>query len=64
MKPKIDSQPMESTNGELLNCLAATRWHELKEYNRRVVKPTNKQQLIDRIQQFWETVSSKMCQIH
>ena len=27
-------------------------WHELKEYNRRVVKPTNKQQLIDGIQQF------------
>ena len=27
-------------------------WHELKEYNRRVVKPTNKQQLIDGIRQF------------
>ena len=36
-------------------------WHELKEYNRRVVKPTNKQQLIDGIQQFWETVSVAKC---
>ena len=38
-------------------------WHELKEYNRRsrVVKPTNKQQLIDGIQQFWETVSIAKC---
>ena len=35
-------------------------WHELKEYNRRVVKPANKQQLIDGIQQFWETVSGKI----
>ena len=36
-------------------------WHELKEYNRRVVKPTNKQQLINGIQQFWETVSIAKC---
>ena len=36
-------------------------WHELKEYNKRVVKPTNKQQLIDGIQQVWETVSVAKC---
>ena len=36
-------------------------WHELKEYNRRVVKPTTKQQLITGIQQFWETVTVDKC---
>ena len=36
-------------------------WHELKEYNRQVIKPTMKQQLINGIQQFWETVSIDKC---
>lgn len=31
-------------------------WHELKEFIRRVIKPKTKQQLIDGIQEFWETV--------
>ena len=32
-------------------------WHELKEYIRRV-----KEELIDRIQQFWETVDQAKCE--
>ena len=40
-------------------------WHELKEFIRREVKPTTKQQLIEGILMFWETVSvEKMQQIH
>ncbi len=31
-------------------------WHELKEYQRREVKPKTKQELIDGIHAFWETV--------
>ena len=37
-------------------------WHELKEFIRRVVKPTSKQQLIDGIKAFWETVTPEKCQ--
>ena len=36
-------------------------WHELKEYIRRVTKPTTKQQLIDGILEFWETVNIPKC---
>jgi len=36
-------------------------WHELKEYNRRVIKPTTKQELIDGIKQFWSTVTVAKC---
>ena len=36
-------------------------WHELKEYNRRVVKPTTKEELIQGIKQFWETVTVEKC---
>ena len=36
-------------------------WHKLKEYNRRVIKPTIKQQLTDGIKQFWETVTVTKC---
>lgn len=32
-------------------------WHELKEYLRREVKPHNKQELTDSIEQFWTTVN-------
>ena len=35
-------------------------WHELKEFIRREVKPTTKQQLIDGIKQFWTTVEYKV----
>ena len=31
-------------------------WHELKEYNQCVIKPTNKDELVGGILQFWETV--------
>ena len=36
-------------------------WHELKEYIRREVKPTRKEELVDGILQFWETVDVAKC---
>ena len=36
-------------------------WHELKEFLRRVVKPKNKQELVERILQFWDTVDIPRC---
>ena len=36
-------------------------WHELKEYIRREVKPKTKQELIDGIVSFWETVTVEKC---
>ena len=36
-------------------------WHKLKEYNHRVIKPTTKQQLIDGIKPFWETITVTKC---
>ena len=36
-------------------------WHELKEYIRREVKPTTKEQLIDGIVEFWQTVDTHKC---
>lgn len=36
-------------------------WHELKEYLRREVKPKVKQELINGIIQFWETVDEAKC---
>lgn len=36
-------------------------WHELKEYIRREVKPHLKQELIDGIVKFWDTVSIAKC---
>ena len=36
-------------------------WHELKEFSRREVKLHTKQELIDGILKFWETVSIKKC---
>ena len=36
-------------------------WHELKEFIRREIKPTTKQQLIEGILMFWETVSIEKC---
>ena len=36
-------------------------WHELKEYLRREVKPKTKQELIDGIRAFWETVDIAKC---
>ena len=36
-------------------------WHELKEYIRREVKPRTKDQLIQGIHQFWDTVSIEKC---
>lgn len=36
-------------------------WHELKEYMRREVKPKTKQELIDGIHMFWNTVTVAKC---
>ena len=36
-------------------------WHELKEYIRRVIKPTTKQQLVDGIKEFWDTLTINKC---
>ena len=36
-------------------------WHELKEYNRRVIKPKNKDELIEGIKRFWQTVTVEKC---
>ena len=36
-------------------------WHELKEYIRREVKPKVKQELVDGIRAFWETVHRDKC---
>ena len=36
-------------------------WHELKEYVRREVKPTTKDELVNGIIQFWNTVTPEMC---
>ena len=35
--------------------------YELKEYMRREVKPTTKQELISGIKEMWETVTEEMC---
>ena len=36
-------------------------WHELKEYIRREVKPTTKQELVNGINAFWATVDENKC---
>ena len=36
-------------------------WHEMKEFIRREVKPTTKQELMDGIVRFWETVTVEKC---
>ena len=32
-------------------------WHELKEYNQRVINPKNKDELVEGIKRFWQTVT-------
>ena len=36
-------------------------WHELKTFLRRVVKPTNKDELVAGIQKFWDSVTMEKC---
>ena len=36
-------------------------WHELKEFIRQEIKPRSKDELIDGIKQFWETVDAAKC---
>ena len=37
-------------------------WHEMKEYVRREVKPSCKEELVEGIKAFWETVTISKCQ--
>ena len=37
-------------------------WHKLKSFLRRIVKPKNKEELVEGIQQFWQTVTPEKCQ--
>ena len=36
-------------------------WHELKEFMRREVRPKNKEELVNGIRRFWETVTVEKC---
>lgn len=36
-------------------------WHKLKEYIRREIKPTSKEQLVLGIQEFWKTMTVAKC---
>ena len=36
-------------------------WHELKEFIRREIKPTTKDQLVHGIKTFWKTVDKAKC---
>jgi len=36
-------------------------WHELKEFIRREVKPKNKQEFVDGVLAFWNTVDKPKC---
>ena len=36
-------------------------WHELKEFCRREAKPRNKEELVEGIQRFWQTVGVQKC---
>ena len=36
-------------------------WHQLKEYIRREVKPSSKEELVEGIQKFWKTVDAALC---
>ena len=36
-------------------------WHEMKEYLRREIKPRTKDEPVDGIQEFWDSVSGEKC---
>lgn len=36
-------------------------WHELKDYLRSCIKPSNKEELVRGIQEFWQTVTPEKC---
>jgi transposase len=36
-------------------------WHELKEFLRREIKPRTKEELVDGIHRFWDTVTVQKC---
>ena len=36
-------------------------WHELKHYLRSHVKPSNKEELVHGMQEFWQTVTPEKC---
>ena len=37
-------------------------WHELKEFNSKIVKPKNKEELVEGIRRFWSEVTVEKCQ--
>ena len=39
-------------------------WHELKHFLRVVVKPMNKEELIQGFHPFWDTVTPEKCKCH
>ena len=49
--------PLESTDMNPIKNL----WHELKEFFRREIKPTTKDQLVHGIHRFWATVDVAKC---
>lgn len=50
--------PAESPDLNPIECL----WHQLKEYLRSQIKPTNKAELIDGIKEFWKSkVTVEQC---
>ena len=49
--------PAESPDMNLIENV----WHELKEYIRREIKPTTKEQLVQGIKEFWATVTPHKC---
>ena len=36
-------------------------WHELKRYLRSIVKPSNKEELVQGIQEFWQSMTPEKC---
>ena len=50
------------TPAKLLDCNPIKNlWHEVKEYIQRVKKPRTKQELIDGIKEFWESMTVAKC---
>lgn len=49
--------PAESPNANPIENL----WHELKEFIRSEIKPKCKDELVEEIKRFWETVDAAKC---
>ena len=55
----IGGEPLQSQSPDM-NPIE-NLWHELKEFIRREVKPRRKEELVEGILQFWETVDVLKC---